>query len=268
MDHWRKQNIENFIIELENYYLDCSTNYFNNMGIVDKLNIEETKYLNDKLDLSKIVGVSSKMILNETLKDKTKNNFSYFLLRSRNINLEVDYLDETKKTIFIRVAKNYFSEKNGFLISSINELFKRDYKIKDEDVTFVKELYKEIESQDDFEKWSLLRFAIKLDNSEKFEKAYLKSRELFVILSLKFGKPIHFNFPNLLGVLNNAIQHYRENGDIILKAMNVYDRTFKIQELDSKKGNFKKKIIEYQENKPIQDKNFIEIVQLLFPELK
>ncbi|MBP1222338.1 hypothetical protein [Flavobacterium sp. 1355] len=268
MDQWKRQSIENFLIEIENYYLDCSADYFQNMGIVDKVNIEEAKYLNEKLDLSRIVGVNSKLILNETLKDKSKNKFSYFLLKSKNINLEVNYLDETKKTVFIRLAENYFYEKNNFLIYSINELFKRDYKIKEEDIIFINELYKKINSQSDFEKWSLLRFAVKLNNSEKFEKAYQKSRELFVILSLKFDKPIHFNFPNLLGILNNAIQHYRENGDIILKAMNVYDRTSKIQELDYRKGNLKKKLKEYHENKPIQDKDFLEIVEILFPELK
>lgn len=50
--------------------------------------------------------------------------------------------------------------------------------------------------------------------------------------------------------------------------MNVYDRTSKIQELDYRKGNLKKKLKEYHENKPIQDKDFLEIVEILFPELK
>jgi hypothetical protein len=269
MDQWKKQSIDNFIIEIENYYLDCSSDYFQNMGIVDKINIEEARYLNDKLDLSKIVGVHFNLILNETLKNKSKNKFSYFLLRSKNISLEVNSLDETKKTVFIRLAENYFFDNGGFLLHLINELFKRNYIIKNEDILFVKDLYKNgLNSQDDFEKWSLLRFAVKLNDAEKFEKAYQKSKELFVILSLKFNKPIHFNFPNLLGILNNAIQHYRENGDIILKAMEVYDRKNKIQELDNRKGNLKRKIVEYQQNKPIQDKKFVDIVEILFPELK
>ena len=57
MDYWKKQGIDNFIIELEKYYLDCSAEYFAGQGIVDKLNKEETKYLNDSLDLSKIIGI-------------------------------------------------------------------------------------------------------------------------------------------------------------------------------------------------------------------
>lgn len=37
MDYWKKQNIDNFIIELEKYYLDCSGGYFSGQGILDKL---------------------------------------------------------------------------------------------------------------------------------------------------------------------------------------------------------------------------------------
>jgi hypothetical protein len=50
--------------------------------------------------------------------------------------------------------------------------------------------------------------------------------------------------------------------------MEVYDRKNKIQELDNRKGNLKRKIVEYQQNKPIQDKKFVDIVEILFPELK
>lgn len=268
MDQWKKQSIDSFLIEIEKYYEDCSADYFQNMGIVDKVNKEECQYLNDNLDLPKIVGVSSKYILNETLKDKNKNKFSYFLLRSKNIELEINNLDAEKKTVFIRLCENYIAEKNGFLIYSINELFTRNYIIKEEDTLFVNKIYKELKNQSEQERWYLLRFAVILNDAEKFSLIYQKKREMFVILSLKLQRPIHFNFPNLLGVLNNAIQHYRESGDIILKAMNIYKQADLIRELDARKGNFNKKLQEYNQNKPFQDKKFEEIVQLIFPELK
>lgn len=268
MDYWKKQNIDNFLVEIEKYYTDCSADYFPSQGIVDKVNKEELEYLIERLDLSKIVGVNSNLILHETLKNKEKNKFSYFLLRSKNIPLEVNFLDETKKSVFIRLAENYFEEKNSFLIYSINEIFNRGYIIKEEDEIFTKQLYKKIQSESDFEKWSMLRFAVKLNDSEKFSLAYEKQRELFVVLSMKFNRPIYFNFPNLLGVLNNAIQHYRENGDIILKAMEVYNQVDEIKKLDARKGNFGRKLNEYHSNKPIQNKKFEEIVKLLFTEIK
>ncbi|MBF2709314.1 DUF7829 domain-containing protein [Flavobacterium soyangense] len=267
MDHWKKQSIDSFLIEIENYFLDCSADSFQNQSIINKVNKEELQYLLDRLDLAKIVGVSHKLILNETLKNKEKNKFSYFILRSKNIPLEVNHLDETKKSVFIRLAENYFEEKNNFLIYSISELFDRGYVVKEEDELFTKQLFKKIQSESDFEKWSMLRFAVKLNDSEKFTLAYQKQRELFVILSLKLNKPISFNFPNLLGVLNNAIQHYRESGDIILKATQVYKQFNEIIKLDARKGNFAKKLNEYHLNKPIQNKKFEEIVKLLFAEL-
>jgi len=268
MDNWKKQNIDNFIVEIEKYYLDSSAEYFAGQGIVDKLNIEETKYLNENLDLSKIIGVDENLILNEILKLKEKNKFSYFLLRSLNIKIEINQIDENGKTVFMLLAENYFIEKNGFLIQSINQLFERNYFIKKEDEDFVTELYKKIQSQTQLESWSLLRFAIKLNDKDKFSLAYQNHRELFVILSLKLNKPISFNFPNLLGVMNNAMQFYRENGEMILKAMNFYERTNQIMKLDEKKGTFKKKLVEFETNKPIQNQEFKEIILILFPELK
>jgi hypothetical protein len=133
--------------------------------------------------------------------------------------------------------------------------------------TLVK-IYKELKNQSEQERWYILRFAVILNDAEKFNIVIQKQREMFVILSLKMEKPIYFNFPNLLGVINNAIQHYRESGDIILKAMNVYNQTDLINELDARKGNFNKKLREYNQNKPFQDKDFEEIVKLIFPELK
>lgn len=268
MDYWKKHSIDVFVIEIAKYYLDCTADYFTGQGIVDKLNIEETKYLNEQLNLPRIIGIDSTYVLNKTLKQREKDKFSYFLLRSANINLEVNSIDETGKTVFIMLVENFFQEKNGFLIQSINQLFERNYSIKKEDEIFVTNLYQKIQSQNQLENWSLLRFAIKLNNKEKFILAYQKHRELFVILSLKMNKPISFNFPNLLGVINNAIQFYRESGDVILKAMNHYQRTNQIMELDSRKGTFKKKLIEFDTNKPIQNKEFEEIVTILFPELK
>lgn len=268
MDYWKKQNIDNFIIELEKYYLDCSAGYFSGQGILDKLNKEETKYLNENLNLSKIVGVDQKLILNETLKHKEKANFSNLILRSKNIDLEVNYTDNSGKTVFVLLVEQYFFEKGSFLMYNINHLFERNYSIKNEDVFFVNELYKKIQSQSQFENWSLLRFAVKLNDNKKIALAYQKQRELFVILSFKLNKPIHFNYPNLLGIINNAIQHYRESGEIILKAMKHYDRLEHIKQLDLRKGTFRKKLSEFELNKPIQDKEFEEIVMTLFPELK
>lgn len=270
MDYWKKQNIDNFIVELEKYYIDSSAEYCVGQGIVDKLNKEEVEYLNENLNLSKIVGVERNDILNCLLKDKEKNKFTELLLKSTNINLDVNNISNSNKSTFILLTENYFKESSYLIKWLIKNLFERGYTIKKQDEIFITELYKGLQSQDQFENWTILRFAVKLNNKEQIRLAFDKLHILFVILSLKLNKPIHFSFPNLLGVLNNAFNsnNYKENGDVILKAIEVYSRKTTIQELDSRKGNFKKKLSDYEQNKPIQNKEFEEIIKIVFPELK
>lgn len=267
MDHWKKQSIDSFLEEIKKYYLDCSELNFAHDGIVQKINKDDSIYLNQNLKLSEIVGVDSDLILNEILKNKDKNNFLSYILRSKIIDLEVNHIDNEGKTVFIRLIENFFAAKDGHLLYSVMLLLERDYDIKIEDVKFVTELYKNINSQEQLEIWALLRFAVRLKNKEKFSLAYKKQKELFVILSLKLGKPIYFNFPNLLGIMNNALQFYRENGEIILKAARYYEREEKLKELDYKKGNFRRKLEEFESNKPIQNKDLENLIIELFPEL-
>lgn len=91
---------------------------------------------------------------------------------------------------------------------------------------------------------------------------------LFIILSLKKGKPIGYKFPNLLGVLNNAFSYYKNSIDIIFKAIDVYDREKEILKLDSRKGVFQRFSREYQDNKPVQNEELASIIKIIFPELK
>lgn len=268
MDYWKEQSIENFIIELGKYYEDPTASYFQNQGIVDKLNKEELDFLNKKIDLSKIVGCKKEFVLNKSLKDKEKNNFSHFILRTKEINIEVNSIDDTGKTVFILLAENYFYSKDWFSMWLFNDLFARGYKIKDVDKVYVNQLYKKISKQNEMEKWSLLRFAVILDDAESFELAMQNDRVLFTILSYKLKKPINFKFPNLLGVSINAIQHYRESGDIILQAMEHYNVKSKIENLDIKKGTFARKKKDYFDNKPIQNKDIEKVICKIFPELK
>jgi hypothetical protein len=268
MENLKKNYIDDFIFELEKYYLDCSNQYFTSMTVVDKLNEVEIEYLNENINLQKIIGVKTKNILNETLKDKSKNNFTSFLINSKNIKLELNLLNETRKTLFIQIFINCISENSNLLLSTIGALMNRGYIIKEEDEKFVNEIYKTLRHQKEQERWYFIRFVILLKDGKKFNYICQKQKEMFILLSLKLQKPIHFNFTNLIGVLNNAFQYYRESGDIFLKAIKVYKLTEKIQILDSKNNSFKRKVNEYIENKPFQNKDFEDVVKEIFPELK
>lgn len=268
IEQWKKENILVLIKEIEKYFHDCSVNYFQHTYAIDKLNKVELEYLNENLNLKETTGANKDNILLSLLDNSDKDNFSYFLLNSLEIELKVNGFDDLKNTVFSKLAKKYFNAKEYFQESLLLNIFKRGYKIKAKDKVFILELYKSINKQNDLEKWSILRFIQKLNNADQIELALKKQRELFVILSFKMGKPIYFNFPNLLGVSNNAIQHYRECGDIILKAMEVYKRTEKVQKLDIKKGTFNRKRKDYLENRPIQDADFESIAKKIFEELK
>lgn len=264
----KKEKIDKFIIELKRYYKDCSANYFENSNLPNNLNKEEVIYLNENLELHKIVESEKGLILNNTLKSKEKMNFSFYLLITENIHFEINKLDRLKKSVFMLLAEIYFNENDFFTIYYFKNLFKKNYEIKPEDEIYILNLYENFNNPKKLEKWMYLRFAQKLNDSEKFGLALRKSNELFTIISFKMKKPIILKFPNLKDIAVNAIQNYRENGDIILKAMSKFKQAEKIMILDQKKGTLKRKLKEYTENRPIQDTEFENIVNIIFPELK
>lgn len=268
MEYWKEELFKTFLIEFPKYYNDSSADYFQGSNLPSKLNIEEQKILNDKIDLSKLVGCERKLVLNELLKDSSKDKFTFYLIQTLEIDCEVNSFDKTKRTIFIEVAQRYFEQNTWIAPYLISKLFQRGYVIKEEDNQFIHDLYKKIKKQYDFDKWAILRFATILNDKNKFEIAQAHTRELFTILSFKMDKPVHFNFQNLIGVAINAISHYRESGDLILKSIDKFGQTEKIHKLDQAKGTFKRKRLEYIENKPIQNKEFEQIAIELFPELK
>lgn len=268
MDYWKKQNLNIFIKGLKGFYSDPSSSSFKNDYIINKLNLEETQYLNQNLNFEIITGFDSKFILNYTLKNPEKNNFSYFLIRSHAIDFEIINISPSGETVFMLLAKHYFFSKEWFPVSLFLDLFIRGYKAHIEDHNYIKELYQQIRKPEDFEKWCMLRYAVLLDNTEQFNLALKKDRILYAFVSFKLQKPVSFNFPNLLGVAINAISHYRECGDLILKAIDIYGCNEKIQKLDLKKGTFHKKVLEYIDNRPIQNEELEEVILTIFPELK
>ena len=114
--------------------------------------------------------------------DKEKNKFTELLLKSTNINLEVNNISDSNKSTFILLTENYFNESRNLLIWLIKNIFKRGYTIKKQDEIFITDLYKGLQSQNQFENWTVLRIAVKLNNKEKITLAFDKLHILFVII--------------------------------------------------------------------------------------
>lgn len=89
-----------------------------------------------------MIGCQKEMVIHNLLNDKSKDNFTFYLLNRLELECEVNSYDKTHNTVFIEIAKRYFKSDTYFRHYQISTLFKRGYKIKEEDRIFVSDLYK------------------------------------------------------------------------------------------------------------------------------
>lgn len=266
--HWQKVNLDEYFGNLKDYYNNCEKPSFRLSHKVQELTQEEKNYVNANINLQGITGFSKENLINSILSLQAKFNFARHLILSTNIELEVNNTLDGKSTFIflldqlIHNADEFYSAGNLFL-----ELYKRGYQSKACDEGFLKETYQDLPNKDSLAVWCIARFAYRLNDHKKFEKAYRNERALLSIVSFKMKRPVGINYPNLLGIANNAIQHYRDHGDILIKAMHHYDVYDEIVGKDKKKV-FREKQQDFEKYKPIQDKEFVEVVTALFPELR
>ncbi len=265
--NWRKNTLDEYIFNLKDYYNNCESQSFRLSDKVQELTLEEKTYVNSNINFQEITGFDKDEFLNSVLRLSEKYNFAKHLLLSDNIDIEVNNILDNKST-FIYLVTLLISKTEGLYSISylILQLYKRGYSSKECDEKFLKEIYKDLPTKDAFTFWCTVRFAYILNDAKKIEKAFRNEKVLFTILSFKLKKPVGINYPNLLGIANNAIQHYRDNGDILIKAMNHFGVYKEIIERD-KKRVFQEKKSDFEKYKPIQDKEFLEIILMIFPEL-
>lgn len=266
--HWQKINLDEYLVNLRDYYSNCEKPSFRLAHKVQELTQEEKDYVNANINLQGITSFNKECLIISLLSLPGKFNFVRHLIVSGNIELEVNnFLDG--KTTFICLLKQLISTSDEFYSAGhlFLELYKRGYESKECDEVFLREIYKDLPTKNSLAVWCIARFAFLLNDHKTFDKAFRNDRVLFSIISFKMKKPVGFNYPNLLGVANNAIQHYRDHGDILIKSMYHYEVYNDIIERDKKKV-FQGKQKDFEKYKPIQDKEFVEIVMHLFPELK
>ena len=266
--YWRKINIDNYITNLKEYFIDCTKGNLTTGSTIDTLDIEEKAYLNEKLNLDIIIGGDQTLVLNKVLQDKSKFNFTRHLLNNLSIELEVNNLDETKKSVFELIIENVMTMEEHNHHQLFISLYKRGYINTSTDQYYLTKFYKtKIYSQKLLVFWCLVRICFILHNPEKIIKIFYNERLILTLLSFKFEKPVGLKFPKLLGVANNAVEHYSEQGDLILYAMKYYKVYDSVRQQD-KKGTFKLKEEKFLKFKPIQDIEFNEIVYEIFSELR
>lgn len=264
---WQKQAIDSTIEKLKAFYENSSKGYFSGANKIEEYTTEERVYFNSRFSLKDLAKADEEIILNKILEDPQKINFALYLLRTSSFSVHVNAL-YNGKSIFEQLVSSSFKANERYSISSsLLHLYQRGYLAREVDGLFIKSSYQNISSQEGLVIWCIARFAYLLNDSELLEKAINDENTLLTIVSFKLKKPVGINYPNLLGVANNAFLHYRANGDILLHAMKhygVYDETLK---RDQKK-TFRYRLEDFQKYKPIQNTSFNEIIYKIFPELK
>lgn len=261
--------MDEYIAYLAEFYHDSSIGEFHAMGVINSMTPEDRIYLNLNLRLDEITGNDRMIVMNIIIGDFSKYKFAMHLLTSPNIKLELNGVDTNQVTTFQLLIDSilHFRDYNMFNYSILH-LFNKGYTIKKTDESYLLNFYNNrIFSQNIFELWCIARVCFKLNNYSKIEEVLNKEKVFFTLLSFKQKKPVGVYYPNLLGIANNALLHYREHGDLILYAMKYYDVYDDIVKRD-KKNTFKQRESDYFNYKPFQNTEFNHILYELFPELK
>jgi hypothetical protein len=264
---WQKQAIDKTIEKLIAFYHDSSKGYFSGSNKIEEYSKEERSYFDQNFSLTELVGANEDYLLNQTFEDSSKLNFALYLLRTSAFSVNVNNTYK-EKSIFEQVISIAISSSDQYaIVDALLNLYRKGYVTKESDVEFTKQLYNKIDSQEKLIIWCLARFVVLLNDVVLIEKAFLERNSLLTIVSFKLKKPVGINYPNLLGVANNAFLHYRAHGDVLLQAMKHYGVYDEVLKRDQKKS-FTYRLEDFQRYKPIQDPVFVEIAYKVFPELK
>jgi len=107
------------------------------------------------------------------------------------------------------------------------------------------------------------RLYYQLNNIEHIKLLKRQSKILFTFLSIYHRKPIGFAFSNLIQVINNALEHYCNFGELVIKALEINGL---LEECKTKKS-FNNKVAKLRNNTISQDIEFNEVLMELFPDL-
>ncbi len=266
MYDWNRKAINDTIERLTNFYHDSSKGYFTGSGKIEDYTSEEKYYFDSQFSLERLVGATKDILLNKLLLHPDKLKFVSYLLRSNAYAIEVNSICDGH-TVFELLVERVFELNDHFQADTILlELFKKGYTTKPSDDDYIRKLYAKVDTQERLVIWCIARFANVLNDENLLEKAYRERSALFTIVSFKFKKPVGIGYPTMLGIANNAFLHYRTHGDILLKAMKkfgVYDEVIK----KDHKRSFRHRLEEFEACKPIQDKEFEDLMKRLFIEL-
>ncbi|WP_343631105.1 DUF6035 family protein [Fluviicola sp.] len=219
---------------------------------ISNLSDIELKVFNDKLD------ITGKPSFSKWLKNSNNSHFILFILGCKGIDLDVN-LSFENKTPFQTLHDN----SNLFHESIMREMFKRGYKLTDDDKRFIneKQYYQMIVYE------IAERLELDSDIDQIFESK--TNKLIFIIESIKRGQILKSGFKSedWLAFGNNLAQHYNDYWEYIENALTYFGIWNKIIEMD-KKGTFQNKVEMLKFDFPKQKTEFKRLFDKIYPELK
>lgn len=189
--------------------------------------------------------------------------FLEFILKTKEIELDINTVDDTGKTPLQAIFQNENIHKTLPILS----LLQAGYKLTDNDNLTLSELLggQEISVTD----FHIFKICNNLTDRDLVPNAYHFSKLLFIIESARQNELIAFNFTGnkWISFANNAIQHYSEYWEYIELAFKRFGLWDKLIQLDTK-ATFQKKVEQFYSNIPKQEYDFDEVFNDLYPELE
>ncbi|QNA44287.1 DUF7829 domain-containing protein [Lacibacter sediminis] len=267
MNPYRKQTLEKVAIHFCDFFLNPTKPKFYGSTALHELDAEESKYIKSIIQGNLNIPWQPTDWLIDSFIKPERINLAVYLIESPFLapDLQIEVKGETAFTILVKFGMT-MSDKKDFMYM-LQKLYERGYQSKSADLVYLKSSYEKLKNEYQCLTWSLARFAYKLNNSVLIAKAFQHHMPLLSIASFKMRRPFGINYHNLLGIANNALQHYRSHIELIIHAMETYDVIYDIKKRDHK-GTFKQRMEDYYETMPPQDPDIAEVAFFLFPELK
>jgi hypothetical protein len=183
------------------------------------------------------------------------------ILDNRELDIALELSDKNKRTLFMEIIESDYPWKAVLL----EFIFLKGYGKKTADDEYIRVMLAKKDELGNGELESLLigYCFLKIKNKEGYRAFNEIYREISTLLSLKFGRIVSFKFSNMISVANNALEHYKEFGNLFVHAFHIYD----VYDSFMEKPSFAKKIQLSNSTNTEKLDRYAVLLQDLFPEL-
>lgn len=254
--------VQGIIGEIKRLKMGNAHDYSGVSKKIKKLHCFEVASLNNSLGLNH----PDRHRTNALIKwiDDTKASEPYFLsfiLGCREIELEINAVDRSNRTVFMKVIENLSKHKNMIL----RLLFRRGYQMNENDRNLLQTTSLREICLADQVAYDLCN---RLDNRDLVDDVFYNQKLLLIFESISQKRIIAFNYAadNWLAFANNAVEYYKNHWskiELALKREKLWETIIS----SDKKSTFSKKLEKWNAISPAQDNQTNELLFDLFPHL-